>query len=237
VIRLEHRSLPAGLSAVARRGERGDLTIVVSSSLDPGHQRAAVRAALRAARRHDWRLGLLPLPALIFMSGARSAASKLGHLLRAHAIVTAAAATATAGVVAAGVLVFAAPASHVPSGALSPGQPGYQLSPGASQPTSPGRTHARTRPGASAPSHVGATGPGVVAVVTPTSGPRPTPSPQPSPSESTSSPPSGPTPGPSPSSSTPTSQPSPTATPSSSPTGGSGGGGTCIELLGVIVCL
>jgi hypothetical protein len=236
VIRFEHRSLPAGLSAVARRGARGDLTIIVSDSLDPSHQRAAVRAALRAARRHDWRLGLLPLPALIFMSATRSVLTKLGHFLRVHTIVTAAAVTATTGVVAAGLLVLAAPTSHPPSGALSPGQPGYQLSPGASQPTSSGRTHGRTRPGEPAPSHVGATEPHVVAVVSPSSGPRPTPSPEPSPSASSSSPSSAPTPGPS--SSTPTSQPSATPTPSSSPSGGSGGGGgTCIKLLGVVVCL
>jgi hypothetical protein len=248
MIRVEHRSLPAGLSAVARRGERGDLTIVVSESLDPSHQRAAVRAALRAARRHDWRLGLLPLPALIFMSATRSALSnlghsrlplgKLGHFLRAHAVVTAFAATVAAGAVVAGVVVLGAPASH-PSGAL-PGSPGYQLTPGTSQPTSSGGAHARTRSGAQGPSHVGATGPGVVAVVSPSSGPRPTgspqptASPQPSPSASTSSPPTA---SPSPSTSSAKPSPTPTPTPSSSPTGGSGGGRVCVKVLGIVICL
>jgi hypothetical protein len=234
VIRLEHRSLPAGLSAVARRGDRGELAIFVSESIDPGQQRAAVRAAMRAARRHDWRLGLLPLPALVFLSKTRPALAKLGHLLRAHAVATVGAATATAGVVAAGVLVFAAPTSHVPTGA-QPGRPGYQLSPGTNQSTAPGRAHGHPRPGGPAPSHVGATGPGVVAAVSPSTGVRPTASPQPSPqpSPSTSSPPASP--GPSPSTSPP--QPTPTPTPSPSSTGGSGGGGTCLRILGIVVCV
>jgi hypothetical protein len=238
VIRLEHQSLPVGLSAVARRGERGDLTIVVSESLDAAHRRAAVRAALLAARRHDRRLALLPLPALIFMSASRSALRKLGHLLRAHAVATAVAATATAGAVAAGVLIIAMPASHMPLGAGLPGPPGYQLSPGASSPATPGRAHARTRTGAPTPSHAGTTG--VVVAVSPSASPQPSPSPQPSasaqpsPSASSSSPTRGPTPGPSPSHSTATPQPSPT--PSSSPSGGSGGGG-CLRILGIVVCL
>jgi hypothetical protein len=237
VIRLEHRSLPAGLSAVARRGTRGDLTIVVSQSLDAARQRAAVRAALRAARRHDWRLGVLPLPALLFISKARPALSKLGHLLRAHTVATAVAATATAGAVAAGVLILAVPHSHLPASASQPGQPGYQVSPGSSQTATPGRAH--SRPGAPSPAHVGSTGPGVVAAVSPsatpgaTASPQPTPTPEPSPSASTSSPPTSP--GPSPSSSS--ANPSPTPTPSASPTGGSGGGGVCVKILGIVVCL
>lgn len=228
MIRLEHRSLPAGLSAVARREDRGELAIVVSESLDPGQQRAAVRAALRAARRHDWRLSLLPLPALLFLSKTRPALGKLGHLLRAHTVATVAAATATAGVVAAGVLVLAPPASHLPS-ASQPGRPGYQLSPGTNPSGTPGRAHGHTRPGAS--SHAGSTGPGVVAAVSPSAGARPTASPQPSPQPSagTSSPPTSPVPSPS------TSAPQPT--PSPSPTGGSGGGGTCLRILGIVVCV
>ncbi len=235
MIRVEHRSLPAGLSAVARQGERGDLTIVVSQSLDPDRQRAAVRAALRAARRNDWRLGLLPLPALIFMSATRSALTKLGHFLRAHTVATAFAGAATAAVVAATVVIVGMPAPHAPSAALSPGAPGYQQSPGASQPTTTGRAHARARPGAPTPAHAGATAPGVVAEVSPGTSPQPTPSGLPSPSASTSSPPGAPTPAPGPSHSTSPSQPSPT--PSPSPTGGSGGGGTCLRILGIVICL
>jgi hypothetical protein len=233
VIRLEHRSLPAGLSAVARRGDRGELTIVVSESLDAGRQRAAVRAALRAARRRDWRLGLLPVPALVLVSAARTALVRLGHLMRAHVVATAFTAAATAGVVAASVLVLGMPASHLPPGAS--GRPGYTQSPGASQPA-PGQAHSRTRPGASAPSHAGGSGPGVVAAVGPNGSPRPTassqPAPSPQPSTSTSSP-GGSTPGPSPTPST--SPPQPTPTPSSS--GGSGGGRTCIKILGIVICL
>jgi hypothetical protein len=233
VIRLEHRSLPAGLSAVARRGERGELTIVVSETLDPGQQRAAVRAALRAARRHEWRLGLLPLPALLFMSAARSAVGRLGHLLRAHTVATAVGATATAGAVAAGVLIFAMPTPHGPSSAMHSGPPAYQLSPGGSHAT--GRAHAR--PGASV--RAGSTGPGVVIALSPGASPHPTagpqPTPSPSPSASASSPPSGPSPRPSPTHST---SPAPTPTPSPSPTGGSGGGGgTCLKILGIVICL
>lgn len=243
MIRLEHRSLPAGLSAVARRGARGVLTIVVSESLDAGHQRAAVRAALRAARRHDWRLGLLPLPALVFMSAKRSALSKLGHVrpalrnfghfLRAHAVETAVAATVTAGAVVSGVIIFAMPVAHVPYAAPQPGQPGYQQTPGTNHSAAPGRAHGHTRPGA-VPSNVGGTGPGVIAVVTPREGSQPTPAPEPSPFASTSSPSGGQPPGPSPSTSTSTAKPTPT--PSSSPSGGSGGGG-CLRILGIVVCL
>jgi hypothetical protein len=236
VIRLEHRSLPSGLSAVARRGERGELTIVVSETLDPGQQRAAVRAALRAARRHEWRLGLLPLPALLFMSAARSAVGRLGHLLRAHTVATAVGATATAGALAAGVLIFAMPTPHGPSSAMHSAPPAYQLSPGGSHAT--GRAHARTRPGASV--RAGSTGPGVVVAVSPGASPHPTASPQPapspSPSASASSPPSGPSP--SPTHSTSPARPTPTPTPSPSPTGGSGGGGrTCLKILGIVICL
>lgn len=233
MIRLEHRSLPVGLSAVGRRGHRGELAIVVSESIDPGQQRAAVRAVLRAARRHDWRLGLLPLPALLFLSKTRPALSKLGHLLRAHTVAAVAAGTATAGVVAAGVLVFTAPASHVPTGAPEPGRPGYQLSPGTTPSGAPGRAHGHTRP--AAPSHVGATEPGVVAAVSPSTGARPTASPQPSPQPSPGTSSTSTNPAPSPSTSAP--EPTPTPTPSPSSTGGSGGGGTCLRILGVVVCV
>jgi hypothetical protein len=253
MIRIEHRPLPDGLSAVAQRGAHGDLTIIVSASLDAGHQRVAVRAALRAARRHDWQLGLVPIPAVVVLSGAGALlrrlghvlrARQLGHVLRAHAV--ASISTAVAGLAAATFLVYAIPAQHGPVTAAPGGPPAQQSSP--AQPGSHPQPGGRSRPGPSG--RAGATGPGVISVISPTGHSRPAPSPgtqpsptaepSPTPSASSSGPAPPPTqpPGPTPSSSSSSasSAPSPTPTPSSSSTSG-GGGGVCVRVLGVEVCV
>ena len=62
VIRVYHVTLPTGLDVVAHRVAPGELYIVVSDQLAPGEQRAAVRTAIRAARRQAWDFGYLPLP-------------------------------------------------------------------------------------------------------------------------------------------------------------------------------
>jgi hypothetical protein len=54
MIRIEHADLPRGLTAMAI-GEGRDMRIAVSRRLRPAEQRAAALAALRAARRADWR--------------------------------------------------------------------------------------------------------------------------------------------------------------------------------------
>jgi hypothetical protein len=234
MIRIEHRALPDGLSAVARRGAPGEVAIIVSDSLDADRQRAAVRAALRAARRHDWRLGLVPVPAFAFLATARSVLSKLGRFLRIHAVATAFAATG-AGAVAATALVFAVPSVQGPASGAPPSPPGYQQSPSGPS-AAPGHSSSRSGPSAAA----GSTGPGVVSVVKPGAGSRPTPSPgiQPSPSPEPSTSTSAPAPPPS-SSSAPAPPPSSSSAPAPTPTPtpSSSSSGNCLRILGVVVCL
>src|SRR5215475_10804462 len=87
MIRIDHLMLPAGLDAVAHRTGPGELFIVVSDRLEPGEQRAAVRAAIRSARRHAWEFGLLPLP----LAAGLTAPAAMRHVfaaVRGHAVIT-----------------------------------------------------------------------------------------------------------------------------------------------------
>lgn len=218
MIRIEHIALPAGLSAVARHDADGHLAIFVSNALEPGQQRAAVRVALRAARRHDWRFGLLPLPAIAALSAIRSGVSGLGQLLRAHTVTTTIAATSVAGAVAAGVVMFAAvPHEHGGNTASRPGVPSYRQSPPASPAISPGRA----RPGVPAPAHQAHASQAAIVIGSPGATVRP---------GTTPSPTTG-APAPNPSSSSAGQSPSPAPTSSPPP------GRHCIELLGVVICL
>lgn len=228
--RLEHVSLPAGLSAIARWGENGELTITVSAALEPGQQRDAVRVALRAARRHSWPLGLLPVPAFAFLPAIRASLRNLGRVVRAHAAATAVVTSSVVlGVAGAAVMVATAPHAHTGAGSAPGAAPSYRPSPAAGQPVGPRQGNA-ARPGAAPPSRAGSTGPGVVAVATHSAAPRPAPSPSASTQPSSGPAPSEPAPSPPP----PAASPSPS--PSSSPPS-SGGGGHCIDLLGVVICL
>ena len=190
MIRVYHVTLPPGLDVVARRVAPGELYIVVSDQLPAGEQRAAVRTAIRAARRQAWDFGFLPLPVAAGLV-AHTAAGHVSAAVRAHSVIATitGAATAAAGAIAAAVLVTSAPAVHQQPGAIGgPPPPAY------SQSATPGPHSASgSQPGHTAP---GASGqpPGstqrVVTVSTP--GTSPQPSPQPSPSASTSQPGRGP---------------------------------------------
>ena len=72
MIRVRHLPLPAGLSALVRRGADGDPEIFVSDALEPDGQRAAVRLALRSSRQAGWRAGLLPVPLVLLLATCRS---------------------------------------------------------------------------------------------------------------------------------------------------------------------
>lgn len=231
MIRVYHVTLPAGLDVVAHRAASGELYIVVSDQLGPGEQRAAVRSAIRAARRQAWNFGFLPLP--LAGLAAHTAVRHASAAVRAHGAIAAiaGAATAAAGAVAAAVLVTAAPAVHPQHGAIGPPPPGY------SQSATPGSQPATgSRPSRGAP---GASGqpPGstqrAITVATPRTAPQP--SPQPKPSASTSQPGPAPTTT-SPVTTSPTPQPT-TTSPSSSPPSKSGGPHTCVIVLGIKVCL
>jgi len=224
MIRIEHRPLPAGLGAIARRETHHILTITVSTSLDAAAQRSAVRVALRAARRHDWRSALVPLPLLLFPGVLRSLVSKLGHVLHLHGVATALAAGSVVAVAATGLVVIGA--VHTPGGvnAARPPTPSYQPSPAAGQPGT-GNSPSSSSPRNASPSHVGPVKPPVVVVTSPGTNPRP--------SASASTPGTqGQSAQPSPSSTTSAPQPTPTPSPTAHH-----GGGTCIKILGLVVCL
>jgi hypothetical protein len=226
MIRVDHLTLPPGLDAIARRIGPGELHVVLSDTLDPSRQRAAVRTAVRAARRHAWEFGFLPLP-LAAAPAMRGAVRHAFRFLRAHGAVSAVTGSLAAGAVAATAAVFiVAVPPHGHPVAVAPNAPGYSRSSGRAHPA------AGTQPGAPAHGQRGDTGPRVITVGTQKTS-TPHPGPQPSPTTSSSSSPAR-TPPPT-TSSSPPSQPQPTPTATSSPPSGSGG--TCVIILGLKVCL
>jgi len=233
MIRIDHLTLPAGLDAIARRVGPAELHVVVSDSLDPRQQRIAVRTAVRAARRRAWEFGVLPLPVAAAGAVTRGPARQLTRLLRAHGAVSAVTGTLAAGAAAATAAIFivAAPHSHGHPAAIAPNSPGYTQPPGAGTYPAPGG-----QPGAPAHRQSGSTGQRVVTVSTPSAG-TPHPGPAPSPGQDSTSPPSQTSP---PTTSTWTSsppQPQPTPSGSSTSPPSSGGGATCVVILGIEVCL
>jgi hypothetical protein len=240
VIRINHVTLPEGLSCFARRNPDGEFDVFVSRTLSADRQRAAVRLALTASRRAGWR-ALLPVPAAGLLAGFRGWLGRLGgigRVLRLHPVASA----ASTAVVVAGAVVAATvlphPHGRISSGELRPpatGAPAPAPGSGHSSTGAPSTGSPRSRqhgqasetqptPGTTekaspAPGH--STGPA------PTHGSAPAPSESPQPTESESSSPVTTQPSPTPA---PSSQPSPTPT-------SKGGGKDCIKLLGVTVCL
>jgi hypothetical protein len=221
VIRVRHEPLPSGLSAVVRRRPSGDTDIVVSTLLTPARQRTAVRVGLRAARPTDQR-SLLPVPLLGVLALAWASIRAIARGLRLHPVALVTAAGAVTAVTAAAVVIAVVPQQHGPAGsggpaagALSPAAPAPAPAQSAGRPrsTQPAAgPHSSARP---APTVVPVADDSVAA------------SSRPSPVAGESQPSSG------------SAQPSPTtpaAQPSPSPSTG-GGGGVCIDLLGVRVCL
>jgi hypothetical protein len=219
VIRLRRLSLPRGLNAVLRRGPHGELDVVVSQSLSPARQRAAVRVALRASRQAGWSAGILPLPVVALLVAAWAALlHALRSVVRAHAVATAAATAAGVTVATGAVVIIALPHHHAPAraGRTVPGQV-HPPPPGQSASSSSARPAPRTHPAVSLqpPGRRTSTrlpaGAGGQPSIQPTSAPSPSPATGPS-------------------------SPAPTPVPSPSPTASTDGGG-CIVLLGVWVCL
>jgi hypothetical protein len=220
MIRIERVFLPEGLKAVAYRDQDGNLVVCVSQELDSASQRAAVVDAMRAARRVGWRAGLPPAGIALFL-GARALLRRVSRPLQAHPAAwgTAAAATVTAAAVSSYFLV-------TPPGASGP-TAGAQPGPSAVAPApSPARPRAHPSEPGTRPGHAGT--PGHTAVGSPLSD-LATPGPAPGKTQPKPAPagPPGPTPSPSPS---PQPTPAPTPTPST-------GGGLCVRILGVKVCL
>jgi len=84
VIRIRRLTLPAGLSAIVRRGADNNLDVLVSASLEPERARAAVRLALRAFRPgRRPAAGLLPLPLVLLAAAGVRWLRTAGMLLRA----------------------------------------------------------------------------------------------------------------------------------------------------------
>ncbi len=237
------QSLPAGLSALAVRRGVGDPALSVSDAIDPERQRAAVQAALHAARRADRRDGVPLRPARLDTVLARLGAFVQPSRIRA--------AVAMAAVV----LVAASVAIAVSLGRQHQEQSAGLSVPGLAAGSAQNQAAGQSGRGAAPAVTTGGTGPASGAAgasgsptargrAKPTShlsasptgsrGPSPSPSAPGSPTPSPSQPP-GPTPTtPAPSSEPPPSQsPPPSPTPSASPTGS----GSCVVILGIQVCV
>lgn len=137
MIHLERVVLPAGLRAVAYRDARGNLVIYVSETLDAACQRAAVVAAIRAARRTRWRAAL-PSAGIALLLGIRVIAGRAFGALKLRPLAWGATATtAVLGGTAAGVFITAVPHHHAPSPS------GRQSAPTSVRPAAPGRQPAQ----------------------------------------------------------------------------------------------
>jgi hypothetical protein len=223
MIRIQHVTLPPGLTAFVRRGVGDDLDVFVSDELEPARARAAVRLAIRSFQSEGRRSALLPIPLGLLLAGGAARLRSITGAIRAHAVIAAAIATGVA-VVAATAILLALPHQHGPAAAGQLPGPASHARASASSPAStrhhphgaPPSRAARPRQGKPAvPTSVRSTSPGA---------PRP----------GASSPSTGPTPRPSSSSPAPQPSGSGSPTPSPSPTAG---GGLCLVLLGVWVCL
>ena len=228
MIRINHVTLPPGLSAFARRNSAGDLEVFVSQALPPGRQRAAVRVALRASRRAGWRGALLPVPVAGMLAGGGRWLRHITRFVRSHLVATAAAAACALAVTEIVIAVLPQQPGHVGGGQLpAPAAvaplPGQSTHSAGSAPAHTRGHTAQPHPtpgtigvgGSSAPGHSTAPAPGQS--TTPAPGQSTTPAPgsssQPAPSPVTSQP-----------------SPSPKPAPSHS-------GGTCVKVLGLTICL
>jgi hypothetical protein len=235
VIRINHVTLPPGLSAFARRDSAGDLEVFVSRALPPDRQRAAVRVALRASRRAGWRGALLPVPVAGMLAGGRRWLRLVSRFVRAHLVATAAAAACALAVTEIVIAVLPQQPGHVGGGQLP--------APAAVAPPPGQSTHSAGRPPAHARGHAAQPHPtpgtaGAVGSPAPGGGTSaPGQNTAPAPGQSTT-PASGHSTTPAPGSS---SQPTPspvTSQPSSSPKPApSHSGNTCVKVLGLTICL
>ena len=144
MIRVRHLTLPSGLSAFVRRGANGDVEVFVSDRLEPERARAAVRMALRTFRPASQRAGLLPVPVALALAGSRTWLRAVLRTLHAHLAASTAAAASLAVATSAG-------ADRRAAAAPSPGRGGQAacVRPRARTGSRPGQY----RPGARARAH------------------------------------------------------------------------------------
>ncbi len=238
MIHVKRGRLPAGARAVALR-EDGRIVVYVSEELSARQRLAAIREALRAAPAAGWRPEHSPvlLPALALCAGLRHAPEgrwsyrmMVAALAGAALLITATTLT-TISVQHGGVyqpaaagpgrppLTGAGPATSQsatgrgPSAGRQPGNGSSPAQPGtAPKPGKPGKT---TTTSAGGPSPQASGTPAPVPTSVPTSVSTSVPSPQPSQAAA----------------------PSPSPSPSPSPAQQSGGSGSCVDVLGITLCL
>jgi hypothetical protein len=235
MIHIERGRLPAGAQAVALR-QHGHIVVYVSEDLSARQRLAAIRDALRAAPEAGWRPSRSPvlLPALALSAGLRQVPeSRWSYRMAAVSVagaallITAASLTtvsvdhggvrqpATAAGAGQPPLAGAGPATSQSAAASGPDggrQPGNGSSPGRpGTAPKPRKTTTTSAGGGASPAPQASGTPAPVPTSVSTSGPSPQPSQAASPS------------------------PSPSSSPS--PAQQSGGSGTCVDVLGVTVCL
>jgi hypothetical protein len=228
MIHIERGRLPAGAQAVALR-EGGRIVVCVSGELSARERLAAIREALRAAPAAGWRSPHSPvlLPALALCAGLR----RVPEGRWSYRILVATVAGAALLIAATTLTTVSARRGgvHQPAAAAGPGQPPLTgAGPAASQSatgrgpdagrppgngSSPARPGSTPKPGKTTTTSAGGPAPEASGTPAPVPTPVPASSPSPQPSQATS-------PGPSP-----------------SPAQQSGGSGTCVDLLGIRVCL
>jgi hypothetical protein len=231
MIHIETVELPEGIRAIAHRDD-GAVVVCVSPDLSARERLTAIRQALRAAPAAGWRAPRSPIlfPALLGSAGLKRAPEGRWTYRTAVAAVVVLVALLVSATVLTGVSVHiggkpqqdaAAPGQPLLTGpGPAPSQARDSHAPGSSRQPAAGTT-----PGGSAPGTVPK--PGKTTTTSSGGGPAPAAS-------------GSPSPGPAPT--TPAPQPStnPAPTPSPSPTkqsGGSGGSGSCVDVLGVTLCV
>jgi hypothetical protein len=230
MIRIERGRMPAGAQAVALRQD-GRIVVYVSEELSGRERLAAIKEALRAAPAAGWRPQRSPVlvPALALSAGLRQVPEgrwtyRMGVAAMAGAaLLITATSLATVSVQHGGV--------HQPA-AAGPGRPPLTGAGPATSQSATGRDHGQGsdqagQPGnGSSPAQPG-TAPKPGKTTTTSAGGGAAPSAPPAPQASGSPAPVG----------TSGSSPQPSQAPSPSPTKQSGGTGTCVDVLGITVCL
>jgi hypothetical protein len=226
MIHIERVELPDGIRAFAHR-DNGAVVVCVSPELSMRERLTAIRQALRAAPAAGWRAPRSPVlfPALLGSLGLQRAPDgRWTYRMAVTGVVVLVA-------VLVGATVLTGVSLHIGNpqqDAVAPGQP-LLTGPG----PAPSQARDSHAPGSSSQPTSGTSPRGSA----PSSGPAPTPAktttsslPGPAPAASGSPVPVTTTPAPQPSSN-PTPQPSP------SPSKQSGGSGSCVDVLGVTICL
>lgn len=232
MIRIKRGRLPAGAQAVALR-ENGHVVVHVSEDLSGRQRLAAIREALRAAPAAGWRAegSAVLLPAL----GLSAGLPRVPDGRWSYRIAVATLAGAAALITATTLTTVSADSGgvHQPATvAAGPGQPPLTGAGPTTSHSATGRDHGQGsdpgHPGKGSPSARPGTAPKPGKTTSAGGAPAPQASGSPAP-VTTSVPTSGSSPQPS--------QAAPSPTPSPSPSKQSGGSGSCVDVLGITVCL